>query len=161
MRKQLVSKLEPTRNPNKLNKLNKPNKPNRTNRRRTIRLSEKRNGYGGAQVFFLCPTCGKRVRFLYICRDHLFKCRVCARLNYQSQQETKDDMFFYRRGMSLAEKHLVPEQIDAFSFCDWIPPRPRYQHQSTYQRHIAKFTRFRERHAARQMEDLQRILQRL
>ena len=126
-----------------------------------IRLSEKRNGYGGAQMFFLCPTCGKRVRFLYICRDHLFKCRVCARLNYQCQQGTKDDMLFDRKGMNLARKHLVPEQIDAFSFCDWVPPRPRYQHQSTYRRYLARFMRYREQHAARQMEDLMRILQRL
>lgn len=126
-----------------------------------IRLSEKRNGYGGAQMFFLCPTCGKRVRFLYICRDHLFKCRVCAHLNYKCQQENRGDMYYYHKGMDFAKNHLVPERIDAFSFCDWTPDRPRYQHQTTYRRFLVRFTKYQAQHADQQMQSLMRIMQRL
>lgn len=126
-----------------------------------IRLSEKRNGYGGAQMFFLCPTCGKRVRFLYICRDHLFKCRVCAHLNYKSQQQTRGDMFYYIKGMSFVEKHLVPAQVDGFSFTDWVPDRPRYQHETTYRRNLRRLAKYQEQHALREMQTLMRIMQRL
>lgn len=123
-----------------------------------IRLSSKANGYGGAQMFFLCPTCGKRVRFLYICRDHLFKCRVCARLNYQSQQQSRGDMYYFEKGVDFAKRHLVPEQVDGFSFTDWIPDRPRYQHETTYRRNLRRLAKYQERHTDQQMQSLMRIL---
>ena len=127
-----------------------------------IRLSEKRNGYGGAQMFFLCPTCGKRVRYLYFGgKDRLFKCRACCRLNYKSQQETRGDMFYFEKGVDFAKRHLVPAQVDGFSFTDWIPDRPRYQHQSTYRRNLRRLAKYQERHALREMETLMRIMQRL
>ena len=73
-----------------------------------IALSSKRNGYGGRQLFFLCPVCGLRVRFLYQ-SGRSFCCRKCVRLNYKSQQETRSGpLYFYNRGMAYADRH--PDQ---------------------------------------------------
>ena len=127
----------------------------------TLELSRKRNGYGGSQAFFLCPGCGGRVRYLYQAGT-TFLCRKCSRLNYRSQQETRSGcMYYHGKGMALVEKHLEPPPggwIDGFSFCDWVPDRRRYQHQTTYRRYLARFLRYRKRHANRQMEDMARLL---
>lgn len=126
-----------------------------------ITLSHKANGYGKSQTFFLCPTCGERVRFLYF-TDRLFKCRKCSRLNYQSQQETRSGtMFYYGKGMDLVDKRLYTwprVRPDGFTFCDWIPDRPRYMHQSTYRRYLRRFLRYQKKHNDRQIEDMRRIL---
>ena len=45
--------------------------------------------YGGARVWFLCPSCGRRVALLY--GGKVFACRHCHRLTYDSQRETPDD----------------------------------------------------------------------
>lgn len=52
-----------------------------------IRLSYMRNR-AGRQTFFLCPGCGRRVRFLYLPG---VKCRVCKNLNYRSQHRKPED----------------------------------------------------------------------
>lgn len=127
----------------------------------TLELSRIASGFGGSRAFWLCPACGGRVRYLYF-TGAVFLCRKCARLNYRSQQETKSDcMYYYDKGMALVEKHLDcwPQmRPDGFSFCDWVPDRPRYMHQTTYRRYLARFLRYREKHSDRQMADMLRIL---
>ena len=42
-----------------------------------------------SRMYWLCPSCGRRARFLYF--DHgALLCRECARLNYPCQQQTKN-----------------------------------------------------------------------
>ena len=127
----------------------------------TIELSRKRNGYGGSQAFFFCPACGGRVRYLYQV-GATFLCRKCARLNYRSQQETRSgSMYYYCKGVSLVEK---PQDTwprfrpDGFSFCNWVPDRPRYMHRATYRRYLIRFLRYQKKHSDRQMEDMLKIL---
>lgn len=126
-----------------------------------LELSRKRNGFGGNQPFFLCPACGGRVRYLYL-TGAVFLCRKCSRLNYRSQQTTRSDsMYFYNKGVALVERHLDTwprVQPDGFSFCEWIPERPRYMHQTTYRRYLVRFLRYREKHSDRQVSDMLRIL---
>lgn len=124
-----------------------------------LKLSHKRNGYGGEQVFFLCPECGTRVRFLYLQGGH-FICRKCAGLNYHTQQQTEDSMTDFYRGMEYAEKFLTlpPWPVDGFSFVDFIPDRPRYMRRTTYHKHLKKFLQYRERYTKRLLEDMARIV---
>lgn len=126
-----------------------------------LELSRKENGFGGSQAFFLCPACGKRVRYLYQVGTVLL-CRKCSNLNYRSQQETRSDsMYYYGKGMDLVEKHLDTwprVSPDGFSFCGWIPERPRYMHQSTYKRYLRRFVRYQNRHQQRTQEDLARLV---
>lgn len=126
----------------------------------TLELSRKENGFGGNQTFFLCPSCGRRVRYLYL-TGAVFLCRKCSRLNYRSQQETRSDsMYYYDKGMGLVEKHLEPPPflIDGFGFCRWIPDRPRYMHQTTYGRYLRRFAKYQDQHQRRQLEDMARLL---
>ena len=127
----------------------------------SLELSHKVNGYGGRQTFFLCPACGIRARYLYQAGG-TFLCRKCARLNYKSQQETRSDsMYYYDKGMALVEKHLEPPPrgwIDGFSFCGWVPERPRYMHQTTYGKYLRRFTKYQDKHQQRELEDLARLL---
>ncbi len=52
-----------------------------------LELSRVSNIDGHSQrVYFLCPGCKRRVRYLYARLDGRFRCRVCAKLNYKSQQ---------------------------------------------------------------------------
>ena len=124
-----------------------------------LKLSHKRNGYGGEQVFFLCPECGARVRFLYL-QGGRFICRKCAGLNYHTQQQTADSMTDFYRGMEYAKKFLTlpPWSVDGFSFVDFIPDRPRYMRRTTYHKHLKKFLQYRERYTKRLLEDMARIV---
>lgn len=127
----------------------------------TLTLSRKANGFGGSQPFFLCPACGERRRYLYL-TGATFLCRRCAELNYKSQQETRSgSMYYYGKGMELAEKHLDAwprVRPDGFAFCDWVPDRPRYMHRAAYRRYLARFMRYRKKHADRQIADMLRLL---
>lgn len=127
----------------------------------TVELSRKENGFGGSQVFFLCPACGERRRYLYLAGDR-FLCRKCSRLNYQSQQETRSgSMYYYRKGMALVEKRLYTwprVRLDGFSFCAWLPERPRYMHRTTYGRYLRRFAKYQKQHQHRQLEDIARLL---
>ena len=70
-------------------------------------------------------------------------------------------MYYYHKGMALVDKHLdtwPKVRPDGFSFCDWMPDRSRYMHQTTYRRYLARFLRYRKKHADRQMTDMLRIL---
>ena len=53
-----------------------------------LELTRTPSGFGGSCAFWLCPRCGKRVRFLYF-KNLGFVCRSCAKLNYRSQQRTR------------------------------------------------------------------------
>lgn len=126
-----------------------------------LELSRKANGFGGSQAFFLCPACGGRVRYLYQ-MGAAFLCRKCAGLNYRSNQETRSDsMYYYSKGVALVEKHLDTfsgVRPDGFSFCRWLPERPRYMHETTYRRYLRRFAKYQHHHQKRQMEDMLKIL---
>lgn len=126
-----------------------------------LELSRKENGFGGSQIFFTCPACGERRRYLYLYRN-AFVCRKCAKLNYRSQQETRSDsMYFYHKGLGLVEKHLDTwprVRPDGFGFCAWIPERPRYMHQTTYGKYLRRFAKYQDQHQRRQLEDMARLL---
>ena len=127
----------------------------------SLELSRKENGFGGSQAFFLCPACGRRVRYLYL-TGATFLCRKCAQLNYRSQQETRSDsMYYYHKGVALVEKRLYTwprVRPDGFSFCAWVPKRPRYMHQSTYRKYLRRFAKYQDQHQRRQLEDMARLL---
>lgn len=125
--------------------------------RDTLELVCVRSGFGGSRVFWLCPVCGRRARFLYF-RGRGFQCRECARLNYRSQQRTRNSVNHYRDGLKLARDKLgwePPGYMVPAYFPQLNPPRPRYMHQSTYQRHLARFRRYQ---AAYQRDSLREML---
>lgn len=127
----------------------------------TLELSRKINGLGGSQAFFLCPACGGRVRYLYLTGGG-FRCRECSGLNYKSQQATRSNStYYYDKGMALVEKRLNAwprVRPDGFSFCRWIPERPRYMHQTTYRKYLRRFAKYQKQYNIRQIDNMLRIL---
>lgn len=126
-----------------------------------VETARKANGFGGFQTFFLCPGCGQRARYLYYTGSG-FLCRKCARLNYRCQQESKrDPVYYYRKGMAYAEKHLRPEfyPLFRFEFAQWLPPCPRYMHEPAYQRHLVRLRRYQKKYEARQLENIRRAVE--
>lgn len=125
-----------------------------------ITLDHLPNRYGGARTFFLCPGCGRRVRYLYL-RWGRFRCRSCGRLNYRSQQHTKGDMLPYYRAAKLLRKRfrvapeLIPVPMDLPGF---IPPRPKGMHWETYWRLYRELDRLKEEYHAAFMAEARRIL---
>lgn len=119
--------------------------------RETLIITHLQNGYGiSGQTFWRCPRCGKRVRYIYL-SDKRFRCRSCARLNYKRSQDNIDSTYWYRLGMDYAREHFGPPpfEVDGFTFCEWTPERPRYMHQTTYQKHLVRFRRYQLHHAER------------
>ena len=126
----------------------------------TLRLTRMNSGFGGTRAFWMCPQCKRRVRYLYF-KGRGFMCRECASLNYKSQQETKDSMCDYRRGMAFAENKLSVNPAfrpDGFDFCEYIPERPKGMHETTYRRYLSRFLKYRERHTARTMADMKKFI---
>ena len=126
----------------------------------TLRLTRMNSGFGGTRAFWMCPQCKRRVRYLYF-KGRGFMCRECARLNYRSQQQTKDDMMYYRKGMDLAENRLSvnpDSRPDGFDFCEYVPGKPKGMHETTYRRYLSRFLKYRERHTDRTMADLKRLV---
>ncbi|MDE6590598.1 MAG: transposase [Oscillospiraceae bacterium] len=101
-----------------------------------VKLSRVANRYGGDRAYFLCPDCGRRVRFLYRLQGRgLFRCRSCYQLNYPSQQERPNETGAYLRGVKLLRERfkLSPMQIPApRAFYEFVPPRPKGMHRRTY-----------------------------
>lgn len=95
------------------------------------------NNYGGNRLYFTCPYCGRRSRIMHLHQRH-FKCRVCARLNYRSQQASKGwELAVYRLDKFLK----VNFNITDLAPCDTelvTPPRPKGMHAQTYIKLIAE-----------------------
>ncbi|MBI9047244.1 MAG: hypothetical protein JEZ06_22345 [Anaerolineaceae bacterium] len=84
--------------------------------------------YGGERVWFICPSCGKRVAVIYL-GGKSFACRGCCNLTYQSCNETARDRKFSR-----ADK--LRERIGARPGCLNSLPifKPKGMHQTTWTR---------------------------
>lgn len=130
--------------------------------RGTLELARVRSAFGGSRAFWLCPICGRRARFLYR-KDRRFVCRECAKLNYQSQQRTKDSINHFRDGLKLAREKLSwepPGYIAPMDFPRLLPDRPKGMHEATYQRHLARFRQYQENYRKEVLREMLAILRR-
>lgn len=128
----------------------------------TLELTRTPSGFGGSCAYWLCPRCGKRVRFLYF-KGLGFVCRGCARLNYRCQQRTKDSTNYVQDGLKLARDRLYwepPFDICPAEFPYVTPDRPRYMHQTTYRRYLARYRRYQEKYQRESMREMLYILRR-
>lgn len=126
----------------------------------TLELTRTPSGFGGSCAYWLCPRCGKRARYLYF-KDRGFQCRECARLNYHCQQRTKDSTNYAWDGLKLARERLgwvPPFDVYPAVFPYVTPDRPRYMHQTTYRRYLARYRRYQERYERESMREMLKIL---
>ena len=107
------------------------------------RFSFVKSGFGGRpRVFFRCPICGGRCRYLYLNPSNLggyAACRKCARGNYPSQtvtrglgQELIRIRSFLRDIFNEACDDLSAEELTIY-----VPKKPRGMHHVTYYKSLA------------------------
>lgn len=110
--------------------------------KQTINLSRISNGYGGKpRTYFLCPYCGKRVQKLYF-SEQRFRCRICAYLNYYTQQVTHNDEEWAWRMERIFRKDFgIKGELIPMDMCRWIPDKPKGMHWETYYKKLAKLCR--------------------
>lgn len=103
--------------------------------------------YGGKQVYFICPTCDRRVCSLY--KVDGIACRKCHRLIYASQSQRCDD-----RWEEQANKIRKKLGWKLGTLSQW-GDRPRYMHEQTYQALVMKllhYTRKINNHMQKQID---------
>lgn len=125
-----------------------------------LELTRVRSGFGGDRAFWLCPSCGHRVRFLYF-KNLDFLCRSCARLNYRCQQRTHDSVNHAYDGIRLAREKLRWRPLIDVVPADFpyvTPGRPRYMHRTTYFRYLARYRRYQEKYHRDTLRELAAIL---
>lgn len=110
--------------------------------KQAINLSRIRNGYGGRpRTHFICPYCGKRVQKLYFAQRR-FRCRVCANLNYYTQQVThNDDAAAWRMERIFRKDFGVKGELIPMDMCHWLPEKPKGMHWKTYWKKAHKLQR--------------------
>lgn len=81
---------------------------------------------GRGRPWWLCPTCGRRVRILY--GGRVFACRQCTGVYYETQQNkallVRIDNQLYRIRQRLAGDSKITEHLPTL--------KPRYMHWRTY-----------------------------
>lgn len=97
----------------------------------TVQLDATQCYMGGRRLWWLCPRCSRRRAILYLAGG-LFLCRACHGLVYRSTTASGLDRLAARVA-KLRAKLGVSGQVDAFGPLS-LPDRPRWMHQSTYDR---------------------------
>ena len=107
----------------------------------TIHFSGVPNTFGGDdRIYFICPQCGRRSRYLYLIPPR-FKCRICAKLIYITQQSTDNEMLAARKIMRhVREKLRDTTVLPLQSLTYHVPSRPKGMHHATYDRLLAELT---------------------
>lgn len=123
-----------------------------------IPLSHSYSGHGRSQVFFLCPRCGERFRFLYL-KNEDFLCRKCAMLNYQSQQQAKDDSAAYWECVEYLTCHFPDEEIpDKLDMLTYRPTKPKSMHQKMYEKKLLRFMQLQINYGKRLTASLKQLV---
>lgn len=97
-----------------------------------IYFSQLTNNYGGNRLYFICPNCNNRFRFLYV-RNGYFRCRHCNKLNYPSSRKGKDDIPSNKMETIFRKKFKVDtKELSYIDMADFIPDKPKGMHWNTY-----------------------------
>jgi hypothetical protein len=89
--------------------------------------------YGGARYWWLCPTCGRRVRILY--GGKRFLCRHCHSLTYETAQKGGDLLTTIDNRLYLIRRRLQGK----WSLLDGPGDKPKGMHWNTYFRLVREY----------------------
>ena len=64
-----------------------------------VQLTYSLGPQGGKRPWFVCPTCRQRVGVLYHGEGLPFRCRICCKLAYPSQYQSRDQSYGRRTRM--------------------------------------------------------------
>lgn len=96
-----------------------------------------------SRLYFLCPHCGRRVRYLYEFHEY-FVCRHCLDANYVCQQRNRGMQSVRRRMKKLIEKDLGytwwrRDNPDCLISELYLIPKPRYMRWAKYEALIQRY----------------------
>ena len=91
------------------------------------------------RLYFHCPYCGRRVRYLYDYYKH-YACRKCAKLNYASQQRNGMDELRLKmeRIAERLEYQWWRKGFDCIADVYYIP-KPHYMRWAKYEKLMQEF----------------------
>ena len=98
-----------------------------------------KSGFAEPKMYFTCPACKMRCRFLYCKRYRgqiVFICRTCAGIPYLSEQYPS----WYLAGKRVIEQLRIMgvHETDLERGAYRTPPRQPRQHEKTYERELEK-----------------------
>lgn len=96
-------------------------------------LSRSSCNFGGDRVWFVCPSCGRRVAVLF--GGAVYACRHCHQLAYESQRETSGERAI-RRADKIRERLGWPAGV-----LTGLGDRPKHMHHATYLRLLNEYNR--------------------
>ena len=96
-----------------------------------------------SRLYFLCPHCSQRVRYLYKFHDY-FVCRYCLDANYVCQQRNRGMQNVRRQMKKLIERDLGYtwwrlDNPNCLIFELYLIPKPRYMRWAKYNELIQKY----------------------
>lgn len=94
--------------------------------RQTVLVTRIPKPYGGTQVYYLCPRCGRRVLHLYGAQAR-FLCRPCSGLVHSSSRERHSDR-------ALRQARKIRRRLGAEPGFDYPAFRPKHMKRATYER---------------------------
>lgn len=116
------------------------------------------------RMYFHCPYCGRRVRYLYDYYKH-YACRECAKLNYGIQQ---------RSGLNLLRRKMYWLVVKKLQYVDWEVdhpdssiqdlwhiPKPRYMRWAKYDALMAEYRRLQGEYEKAYNESLMKAFGRI
>ena len=107
----------------------------------TVRLTRMSQQFGGAQMFFECGSCTRRVCILYRLGG-TWACQRCHKLTHWSQAITARQRRI-RRILRLLERI---GQAPGGSIVGGLPPKPKWMRWRTFERHALDVARRRGQH---------------
>lgn len=100
-----------------------------------------------ARMYFHCPYCGRRVRYLYDFYGH-YACRKCAKLNYSCQQKNGLDEMRLKMERIVEKKlgytHWWKDHPDMYIQYLLYIPKPPYMRYEKYERLIQELRQLQE-----------------
>lgn len=113
-----------------------------------LEISRVKNIDGKSQrLYFYCPCCERRVRYLYRnSQDGTYGCRICAGLNYRSQQVSGQEQ------LRIKMENIVEKKLDCYNWyhiCEYIaelpvPPKPPYMRYKEYEKLAAELKKLQK-----------------
>lgn len=118
-----------------------------------IKITPTRPNYGGLRWWFVCPSCHKRKRTLYLSDDYY--CRKCLGLNYKSQTYRSNydvlaDEYIhllhdiYKLKWKIDQHamqgfiNVYEPSIPAYATLEFIPDKPYNMRLNTYEKYMRK-----------------------
>lgn len=101
------------------------------------------------RMYFHCPRCGKRVRYLYK-RQGCYMCRKCAKLNYACQQKSGMDLMRLKMEDIVEKKlqytHWRRMHPDMCIQDLWHVPKPPYMRWRKYEKLMRELRQLQRDH---------------